>query len=61
MISEYLAAIAHWEIVLSQTYQAYCLLDMGQKMLFASKYSEVLWAGMRTGGAGSLQAVAPLS
>ncbi len=29
--------------------------------LIARKYSEVLWAGMLTGGVGSLQAVTPLS
>ena len=37
IVSEYLAAISHWENLLSQTYQAYCLLDMGQRKLFRGK------------------------
>ena len=41
-ISEYLAAISHWEILLSQTYQAYCLLDMGQRNLFKGQDGSIL-------------------
>jgi hypothetical protein len=33
-VSDYLAAIAHWEVFLSQAYQAYCLFTMGQPTLF---------------------------
>jgi hypothetical protein len=33
-VSDYLAAIAHWEVFLSQAYQAYCLVTMGQPTLF---------------------------
>jgi hypothetical protein len=41
-VSEYLAAISHWEILLSQAYQAYCLLDMGQRNLFNGQDGSVL-------------------
>jgi hypothetical protein len=33
-VSEYLLAIGHWEVFLSHTYQAYCLLVMGRPVLF---------------------------
>jgi hypothetical protein len=41
-VSEYLTAISHWEILLSQTYQAYCLLDMGQRNLFKGQDGSTL-------------------
>jgi hypothetical protein len=34
-VSEYIIAIGHWEVFLSQAYQAWCLLARGQKILFA--------------------------
>lgn len=34
-IWEYIIAIGHWEVFLSRTYQAWCLLARGQKILFA--------------------------
>jgi len=33
-LSGYIMAIGHWEVFLSQTYQAWCLLARGQKVLF---------------------------
>lgn len=33
-VSEYLVAIEHWEVFLSQAYQAWCLLARGQRVLF---------------------------
>jgi hypothetical protein len=33
-VSEYIIAIGHWEAVLSQTYQAWCLMARGQQILF---------------------------
>jgi hypothetical protein len=34
-VRQYLAAITHWEVYLSQAYQARCLLDMGEREMFA--------------------------
>jgi hypothetical protein len=34
-VSEYIIAIGHWEVFLSQAYQAWCLLARAQKILFA--------------------------
>lgn len=39
---QYLAAMTHWEIFLSQAYQAHCLLDMGQKNMFTQGDGSVL-------------------
>jgi hypothetical protein len=33
-VSEYIIAIGHWEVFLSDAYQAWCLLARGQKILF---------------------------
>lgn len=33
-VSEYIIAIGHWEALLAQTYQAWCLLARRQKILF---------------------------
>ena len=33
-VSQYIVAIGHWEVFLSQAYQAWCLLAKGQKILF---------------------------
>ena len=34
MARNYLTAITHWEVYLSQAYQALCRLDMGKKEMF---------------------------
>lgn len=39
---QYLAAMTHWEVFLSQAYQAHCLLDMGQKNMFTRGDGSVL-------------------
>jgi hypothetical protein len=41
-VMEYLAAITHREVFLSQAYQAYCILDMGQGSLFRKHDGSVL-------------------
>jgi hypothetical protein len=41
-ITAYLAAIGHWEVYLSHSYQAYCLLARGQKILFVQGDGSVL-------------------
>jgi hypothetical protein len=41
-VMEYLAAIAHWEVFLSQAYQAYCLLNMGERSLFTRQDGSLL-------------------
>jgi hypothetical protein len=41
-ITAYLAAVSHWEVYLSHTYQAYCLLARGQKVLFVQGDGSVL-------------------
>jgi hypothetical protein len=33
-ISGYIVAVGHWEVLLSQAYQAWCLLARGQRILF---------------------------
>jgi hypothetical protein len=41
-VSDYIAAIAHWEVFLSHSYQAYCLLARKQQVLFKKGDGSVL-------------------
>lgn len=41
-VSDYIAAIAHWEVFLSHSYQAYCLLARKQQVLFKNGDGSVL-------------------